>query len=135
MNFFKRQDEARRASRRLVVLFSLAVVAVVAAVDLVVFLLMRQGEAHAHGYMPPLTEWLAVHPRMVVGTTLMVLAIIVLASTYKTMLLGGGGGVVARSLGGDGHGSGRGRVGERAGLRQCESDAHHATPIRTATAA
>jgi len=100
MNFFKRQDEARRASRRLVVLFGLAVLAVVVAVDLVVFLLMRQGEAHAHGYMPPLTEWLAVHPRMVVGTTLIVLAIIVLASVYKTMVLGGGGGVVARSLGG-----------------------------------
>ena len=30
MNFFKRQDEARRASRRLVVLFGLAVLAVVA---------------------------------------------------------------------------------------------------------
>jgi LemA protein len=71
VNFFKRQDEARRATRRLVVLFGLAVIAVVASVDLVVFLLMRQGEAHAHGYMPPLTEWLAVHPRMVAGTTLM----------------------------------------------------------------
>jgi len=100
VNFFKRQDEARRATRRLVVLFGLAVIAVVASVDLVVFLLMRQGEAHAHGYLPPLTEWLAVHPRMVAGTTLMVLAVIVLASFYKTMVLGGGGGVVARSLGG-----------------------------------
>ncbi len=100
MNFFKRQDEARRASRRLVLLFALAVIAVVAAVDFVVFMLMRQGEAHAHGYMPPLGEWLAVHPRMVVGTTLIVLAIIAVASFYKTMILGGGGGVVARSLGG-----------------------------------
>ncbi len=100
MNFFKRQDEARRASRRLVFLFGLAVLAVVAAVDFVVFMLMRQGEAHAHGYMPPLTDWLAAHPRMVVGTTLIVLAIISLASFYKTMVLGGGGGVVARSLGG-----------------------------------
>ena len=100
MNFFKRQDETRRASRRLVILFGLAVLAVVAAVDFVVFLLMRQGEAHAHGYMPPLTDWLATHPRMVVGTTLIVLAIILLASAYKTMLLGGGGSVVARSLGG-----------------------------------
>jgi Zn-dependent protease with chaperone function len=100
MNFFKRQDEARRASRRLVVLFALAVVAVVAAVDLVVFLLMRQGEAHAHGYLPPLGDWLAMHPSMVVGTTLAVLAVIAVASFYKTMVLGGGGGVVARSLGG-----------------------------------
>ncbi|HEV8330804.1 MAG TPA: M48 family metallopeptidase [Steroidobacteraceae bacterium] len=100
MNFFKRQDEARRASRRLVVLFGLAVVAVVAAVDLVVFLLMRQGEARAHGYVPPLGDWLATHPGTVVGTTLAVLAVIAIASFYKTMLLGGGGGVVARSLGG-----------------------------------
>jgi Zn-dependent protease with chaperone function len=100
MNFFKRQDEARRASRRLVVLFGLAVLAVVASVDLVVFLLMRQGEARALGYLPPLGDWLATHPRMVVGTTLAVLAVITLASFYKTMVLGGGGGVVARSLGG-----------------------------------
>jgi Zn-dependent protease with chaperone function len=100
MNFFKRQDEARRASRHLVVLFGLAVIAVVAAVDLVVFLLIRQSDARMHGYLPPFDEWLAMHPRMVVGTTLVVLAIIVLASFYKTMVLGGGGGVVARSLGG-----------------------------------
>ena len=99
MNFFKRQDEARRASRRLVVLFGLAVIAVVAAVDFVVFLLMQQSDARMHGYVP-LTDWLAMHPRAVVGTTLAVLAIIVLASFYKTMVLGGGGGVVARSLGG-----------------------------------
>lgn len=100
MNFFKRQDEARRASRHLVILFGLAVITVVAAVDFVVFMLMRQGEARALGYMPPLGEWLAVHPRMVVATTLIVLAIIGVASFYKTMILGGGGGVVARSLGG-----------------------------------
>jgi len=100
MNFFKRQDEARRASRRLVVLFGLAVVAVVVSVDLVAFMLMRQSEARAHGYMPPLGEWLTTHPQMVVGTTLAVLAVITIASFYKTMVLGGGGGVVARSLGG-----------------------------------
>jgi Zn-dependent protease with chaperone function len=61
---------------------------------------MRQGEAHAHGYVPPFGEWLATHPRMVIGTSLAVLAVITLASFYKTMVLGGGGGVVARSLGG-----------------------------------
>jgi Zn-dependent protease with chaperone function len=100
MNFFARQDEARRASRRLVILFGLAVLVVIAAVDFVVFMLMRQAEARTLGYVPPLTDWLAMHPRMVVGTTLMVLAIISIASFYKTMVLGGGGGVVARSLGG-----------------------------------
>src|SRR5688500_7090650 len=100
MNFFARQDEARRASRRLVVLFGLAVLAVVAAVDFVVFMLMRQAEVRSLGYVPPLTDWLAAHPRLVVGTSLVGLAIISIASFYKTMVLGGGGGVVAQSLGG-----------------------------------
>jgi len=100
MNFFARQDEARRASRRLVVLFGLAVLAVIAAVDFVAFMLMRQAEARTLGYVPPLADWLAMHPRMVVGTTLVVLAIISIASFYKTMVLGGGGAVVAQSLGG-----------------------------------
>src|SRR5918995_3109694 len=100
MNFFQRQDEARRSSRRLVVLFGLAVLAVVVSVDFVVFTLMRQGEARTLGYVPPFADWLAMHPRMVVGTTLAVLAIIAIASFYKTMVLGGGGGVVPRSLGG-----------------------------------
>jgi Zn-dependent protease with chaperone function len=100
MNFFKRQDEARRASRRLIVLFGIAVVAVVAAVDFVVFLWMRLNESRAHLSMQPLGEWAAVHPQIVVGTTVVVLAVITLASFYKSMVLGGGGAVVARSLGG-----------------------------------
>jgi Zn-dependent protease with chaperone function len=100
MNFFKRQDEARRASRRLVVLFGLAVIAVVAAVDLLVFVLLRQSEMRAHPDVPPLGEWLAPHPGLLIGTTLVVLAVISIASFYKTMVLGGGGAVVARSLGG-----------------------------------
>ncbi|HEY7643180.1 MAG TPA: M48 family metallopeptidase [Steroidobacteraceae bacterium] len=100
MNFFTRQDEARRASRRLVVLFGLAVIAVVAAVDYVVFLWMRLNESREHLNMPPLGGWLAANPGMAVGTTLIVLAVITLASVYKSMVLGGGGGVVARSLGG-----------------------------------
>jgi Zn-dependent protease with chaperone function len=100
MNFFQRQDEAHRASRRLVVLFGLAVIAVVAAVDLVVFLLMAQGEAHQTGYYPSLMQWLPAHTRTVIVTTGLVLAVIAVASFYKMMTLSGGGGVVAKSLGG-----------------------------------
>ena len=89
MNFFERQDEARRQSRWMVVLFVLAVVAVVVAVDFVVFTADRgRREAHAHGYMPPLSDMArgaSAHGRLV--TTLVVLAIIALASFYKTMVL------------------------------------------------
>ena len=101
MNFFQRQDEARRASRRLVVLFGLAVLAVVAAVDFVVFI----ADAAGRGTHPS-----ATCRRSPIGSRCIrawssarrssCSAIIALASFYKTMVLGGGGGVVARSLGG-----------------------------------
>jgi Zn-dependent protease with chaperone function len=100
MNFFERQNEARRASRRLVILFGLAVLAVIAAVDFVLFAVMARLTANQPGYDVSITGWMAAHPGTVVGTTLAVLAVIALASFYKTMVLGGGGGVVARSLGG-----------------------------------
>ncbi len=100
MNFFKRQDESRRASRRLIVLFVLAVMAVVFAVDLLVFAALSAMQGHLQGDQASLMTWISWNPGVVLATTLIVLGIIGLASLYKTMVLGGGGGVVARSLGG-----------------------------------
>lgn len=100
MNFFQRQEESRRLSQRLVVLFALAVVAVVAAVNVVVFFVFAQAEEHSTGYAPTMGEWMSAHPGTVLITTLIVAGIIGLASLYKSLVLGGGGGVVARSLGG-----------------------------------
>lgn len=99
MNFFKRQDETRRSSRRLILLFGLAVLAVVAAVDLVVFVALSRMQADLQSPQP-FGAWMSQHPGTVALTTLTVLAVIGLASLYKTLMLGGGGGVVARSLGG-----------------------------------
>ena len=84
-------------------LFCLAVLAVVAAVDLLVFAILWRMPTHADGEYhdyATLTAWTAAHPGTVALTTLSVLAVISLASLYKTTVLGGGGGVVARSLGG-----------------------------------
>lgn len=100
MNFFQRQEQARRSSRRLVALFAIAVLAVVAAVNFVVFFVLATAQEHTAGYRPTLGEWLGVHPGSVLLTTLVVIGIIGLASLYKTVVLGGGGGVVAKSLGG-----------------------------------
>ncbi|AMN47872.1 hypothetical protein ACG33_12335 [Steroidobacter denitrificans] len=99
MNFFHRQAEARRASRRLVAAFVFAVIMVVIAVDLVIFagLSFYQG---TQGYYLPLRDWMAVHPGTVVAVTLAVAGIIAGASLYKTVVLSGGGGLVAQSLGG-----------------------------------
>ncbi|GFE78989.1 Zn-dependent protease [Steroidobacter agaridevorans] len=100
MNFFERQEQSRRTTRWLVVLFVAAVLAVAAAVNAVVCFVLSLGEANRTGYSPTLGEWMTAHPGTVLLTTLAVVGIIALASLYKTVVLGGGGGVVARSLGG-----------------------------------
>lgn len=100
MNFFERQEQSRRTSRLLVVLFALAVICVVVAVNLVIVLVFVQAEENLYGQAPTLMQWVASHPRTVLVTTAVVAAIIGFASMYKSAVLGGGGGVVARSLGG-----------------------------------
>lgn len=100
MNFFQRQEESRRLSRRLVLLFALAVLAVVASVNAVVFFVLARAEENVTGYAPTLRQWISAHPGSVLVTTLVVVGVIGLASLYKSLVLGGGGGVVARSLSG-----------------------------------
>lgn len=100
MNFFHRQEQARRASRRLVLLFVLAVLAVVCAVDAVIFFVLAQTQAYTTGGPVSLPEWMAANVGTVIGTSAVVAGIIGLASLYKSVVLSAGGGVVARTLGG-----------------------------------
>jgi Zn-dependent protease with chaperone function len=99
MNFFQHQDASRRASRRLVFLFLLAVICVVAAVDLAVFIALWKFGTPDGQYFT-LSQWATAHSGTVFGTTLLVIGIIGLASLYKTSVIGAGGGAVARSMGG-----------------------------------
>ena len=82
MNFFERQDQARRMSSRLLLLFVAAVVGIVAAVVVVmaVFVGPRPGPLLAAA----------------VGT----LAVIGLGSLYRISSLGNGGDVIAQEMGG-----------------------------------
>lgn len=91
MNFFERQDAARRMSRRLVLLFSLSVLGVVLAVDLV-FMLAFGGLAEADATFEQLLGGLVV-------STLVTLSIIGIASMYRLSSLRAGGPAVARQLG------------------------------------
>lgn len=87
MNFFERQHQVRRMSTRLVLLFAVAVVGIVATVDLVVVFLFRDLPA----------EQILVG--VIVASVLMAV-VIGLSSLIRMLLLrGGGGGKVARSLG------------------------------------
>ena len=91
MNFFERQDQARRQSKRLVILFVLAVAAIVIAVNLV-FLATFGGLEES---TPPG----AIATGMVLFT-LLTLGIIGIASVYRIASLRSGGAAVARQLGG-----------------------------------
>ena len=81
MNFFEHQEAARRSSTRLVLLFTLAVAAIVGAVDVVVWLASGSVEA-------------------VVAASLLTGVVIGLGSLYRIASLRGGGAAVAAQLGG-----------------------------------
>ncbi len=82
MDFFAQQAKVRRSSHTLVGLFVLAVIAIVAAVDLVC--------AWALG--------IGADPATLAGISVLVLAVIGLCSVYRIASLGGGGAAVAREL-------------------------------------
>ncbi|MFY2762919.1 M48 family metallopeptidase [Arenimonas sp. MALMAid1274] len=91
MNFFERQDQARRQSKRLILLFVLAVVAIVIAVDFVA--LLAFGLLSEDASPAKLTAG-------VIASTLVTLGIIGVASVYRTSSLRAGGAAVALQMGG-----------------------------------
>lgn len=96
-NFFERQRLARRDSRRLIVLFGIAVAAIVVAVTAVLLFMLGITDdspaARAQGL-------LARHWDKVAWTAGLTLAAIAGASVFRTVQLREGGAAVARSLGG-----------------------------------
>ncbi|WP_298573733.1 M48 family metallopeptidase [uncultured Luteimonas sp.] len=82
MNFFERQAQARRNTSRLVLLFALAVVGIVVAVDLGV-LLVFGGD-----------------PALLTLSTLLALGVVGIGSLYRVASLRGGGEAVAQQMGG-----------------------------------
>ena len=89
MDFFGHQDAARRATGRLVALFVLAVLAIVACTYAAAQALLFVGNGHAH-----------FQPGLLLVVALVTFAIIGLAMTWKTSELRSGGGKVASLLGG-----------------------------------
>ncbi len=87
MNFFEHQAAARRTTTRLVVLFALAVLGIVLAVDFAVFIVFGGAEPGQAG-------------AVLAFTTLATLVIIGLGSLYRMASLRGGGEPVALQMGG-----------------------------------
>ncbi len=97
MNFFESQAQARSSSRRFVVLFLLAVAAIVGAIDFVVVLAFGYADAQ-HLTMEELRA--RDYSSVIVITSAITLAVIFVASMVRSAQLRGGGGVVARAAGG-----------------------------------
>jgi Zn-dependent protease with chaperone function len=92
MNFFAHQDQARRQTRRMLVLFALAVAAIVVAIDVVVlFAIGFDSAARAGGGV----NWSGI-----ATLSFVIVAAILLGSAYRVATLRGGGAAVARELGG-----------------------------------
>ncbi len=103
MDFFERQDRARRKTKLLVFYFISAVVVLVAMVYFVALVLFAGVRSHHHGRYDayaesaPLTLWNA---EVFLWSTLGVLAVVGLGSAYKISELSAGGSAVAELMGG-----------------------------------
>jgi Zn-dependent protease with chaperone function len=91
MDFFAQQARVRGSSRRLVVLFALAVIAIVAAIDAVVWICMGHHAADGEPARSNLS--------LLVTSSVLVLGGIGLSSLFRIMSLSGGGKTVAESVG------------------------------------
>jgi Zn-dependent protease with chaperone function len=99
MNFFEHQHRARKQSRWLILVFIMAVLAIVAAIDLL--LLIAIGVTAEPGAQPLSAAEMAVaNWHLLAGGAIACVAVIGLASLFKTASLRSGGGQVARQLGG-----------------------------------
>ena len=98
MDFFDRQDKARRNTKWLVVYFVLAVVCIIAAVYLACLLIFGAASAH-HQYGQP-AEFTLWNSDLFFYSAMGTLAVIVFGSLYQISALSAGGSAVAESLGG-----------------------------------
>lgn len=99
MNFFEHQDRARGTTRRLVLLFALAVASLIVVTTLlVVFALGLAGQAATEG-APGLPSSVLVSQVFLV-VAILVLGIVLLGALFRVTQLRGGGRVVAEGLGG-----------------------------------
>jgi Zn-dependent protease with chaperone function len=87
VNFFDAQDQAKNATRWLVIVYIVATLLIVAGVTAIVAAILYQNGAGAN-------------PSVLGATALMTAALILGATLYKTSILAGGGGRVAQDMGG-----------------------------------
>jgi len=98
VNFFDAQDHARRSSRRLVVAYIAATIAIVLGVTAIVAFALFNFSMR--DYDPTLGQFIREQAPVLLGTGLITTLVIFGASAYKTSRLSAGGGRVAVDMGG-----------------------------------
>jgi len=99
MDFFERQDHARRQTVRLVILFAISVAVIIAAVYVVALLIAQGGGSHAQGrsVATSMNLW---DPGLLLAVAFSTIVVIAIGSLYKVSELAAGGEVVAQMMGG-----------------------------------
>jgi len=102
LNFFEHQDKARKQTHKLIILFTLAVVAIMVAVNLLILGLVTYGDTEAAGPPPNMLSWdfLMANLDAILVISLFTGGLIGLASLVRSQKLKAGGSVVAREMGG-----------------------------------
>jgi Zn-dependent protease with chaperone function len=101
MDFFARQDLARRKTKWLILYFILAVALLIVAVYFIALIAFAGVQAKQHHYYADAPVTFALwNPTVFLGATFGVLAVIFLGSAYKTNELAAGGSAVALLMGG-----------------------------------
>jgi len=100
LNFFEQQARAKSRSRWLLFLFALAVLAVVMAINLLLLVVLGSLPSQGQAALLFSSEHFGQNLPLIIGTTVITLLVIGLASMYRISSLRSGGGQVARELGG-----------------------------------
>jgi tetrahydromethanopterin S-methyltransferase subunit E len=96
VNFFEHQARAQRNSRRLLVIFVLAVVAIVVAADLALLLAAGLTVGGSQVVSPTFWDAIVSNVPLLVGGAVVTTAVILLSSLYRIASLSGVGGSVAQ---------------------------------------
>ncbi|MDH3620350.1 MAG: M48 family metallopeptidase, partial [Gammaproteobacteria bacterium] len=98
MNFFAAQDQARKASRRLVLAYIVATALIVAGVTAIVGFALFSFTESGYGYTA--SQFAQANAGILFGVALLTTLFILGASMFKTAVLSSGGGAVASQMGG-----------------------------------
>lgn len=97
MNFFEHQDKARSSTARLVLLFVVAIVALVVMTSYPAAWLLAVVDAQQAGRAPSAA---ALRPAVLAGVALVIIAVVLLGALYRLAQLRSGGRAIADSMGG-----------------------------------